>query len=36
MLCDNLESGREGQEGGDVCVPVADSCGCKAETNTVL
>ena len=32
MLCDNLEgcdgvgSGREVQEGGDVCIPVADSC----------
>ena len=33
MLCDNLEGwdaeggGREVQQGGDICVPVADSCG---------
>ena len=32
MLCDNLEgwaevgSGREVLEGGDICVPMADSC----------
>ena len=32
MLCDNLEGwdgvgcGKEVQEGGDVCIPVADSC----------
>ena len=32
MLCDNLEGedgerlGREVQEGGDICVPTADSC----------
>lgn len=32
MLCDNLEgedgmgSGREAQEGGDVQIPMADSC----------
>ena len=42
MLCDNLEGwdaeggGREVQQGGDICVPVADSCGCMAETNTIL
>ena len=28
--------GREVQEGGDICIPVADSCGCMAETNTIL
>ena len=39
MPGDNLEGwdevggGREVQEGGDRCVPVADSC-CTAETNT--
>ena len=32
MLCDNLEGwngkggGREVQEGGDMCIPIADSC----------
>ena len=32
LLCDNLEGwdgegdGREVQEGGDICIPVADSC----------
>ena len=37
MLCDGLEgwglasSGREAQEGGDMCVHLADSC-CTAET----
>ena len=42
MLCDNLE-GQEGvgggtgiQEGGDVCIPVADAYGSMAETNTTL
>ena len=28
--------GREVQEGGDVCVAVADSCGCLSETNKIL
>ena len=42
MLCDNLEGwdgmggGRGDQEGGDMCVPVADSCCFMAETNTIL
>ena len=42
LLCDNLEGwdvvggGREVQEGGDICIPVADSCWCMAETNTIL
>ena len=32
MLCDNLEGwdtvggGREAQGGGDICIPMADSC----------
>ena len=32
MLCDNLEGwfgvggGREAQESGDICIPMADSC----------
>ena len=32
MLCDDLEGwggmggGREGQEGGDICIHMADSC----------
>ena len=24
------------QEGGDICIPTADSCCCMAETNTIL
>ena len=41
-LCNNLEEwdgaedGREVQEGGDICVAVADSCWCLAETNKIL
>ena len=27
---------REGQEGGDICILMADSCCCMAETNTIL
>ena len=26
----------EGLRGRDICVPMADSCWCMAETNTVL
>ena len=39
---DNLEAwdgvggGREVQEGGNICRPMADSCWCMAETNTTL
>ena len=42
MLCDNLEewdgvrSGREVQERGEMCIPLADSCWYMVETNTVL
>ena len=42
VLCDNLEEwdgvgvGREVQEGGNICIPMADSCRCMAETNTAL
>ena len=42
MSCDNLEGwdavggGREVEVGGDMCVPMADSCRCMAETNTAL
>ena len=41
-LCDSLEEkdgveiGREVQEGGDICIPITDSCWCMAETNTTL
>ena len=41
-LCDNLEvwdgvgGGREAQEGGDICILIADTCRCMAETNTIL
>ena len=41
-LCINLEGwdgvgdGREFQEEGDICIPMADSCGCTAETNKTL
>ena len=40
MLCDNLEDrvggGREVQEGGDICMPMADSCSYMAEVNKIL
>ena len=42
VLCDNLEGwdvvGREWevQEGGDICIPTADSYWCMAETSTIL
>ena len=42
MLHDNLEGwngvgdGREVQEGGDMWIPVADSCWCMAESNIRL
>ena len=41
MLCDGLEvwdrgNGREAQEGGDVCMHVADSLCCATEASTVL
>ena len=42
VLCDNLEvwdglgGTREVQEGGDICIPVADSRCCIGETNTTL
>ena len=41
MLCDDLEGwdregGREMQEGGDICIRIADSLCCIAETNTTL
>ena len=42
MLCDNLEGwdgvggGKEVQEGGNICIPMADSCRYMAETITLL
>ena len=42
VLCDNLEgwfgmgSGREIQEGGDICMIMADAHHCVVETNTTL
>ena len=41
MLCDDLkgwdvEGGREVQEGGDICIHIAASHCCTAETNTIL
>ena len=42
MPCDNLEGqdgeegGREVQEGGDILIPMADSCSYIAEANTIL
>ena len=30
------EGGREPQEEGDICILMADSCCCTAETNTTL
>ena len=31
-----VEGEREVQEGGGICTPMADSCLCIAETNTIL
>ena len=42
MLCDNLKGWggvggvRELQQGGDMCIPMADSCSCMAEAHRVL
>ena len=41
MFCDDLdgwdeEGGMEVQEGGDICIHIADSLHCTAETNTIL
>ena len=43
MLCDDLDGwdgggggGREVQEGGDICIHIADSLRCTAETNITL
>ena len=40
MLCDDLDGwdgrGREVQEGGDICIHIADSLHCTAETNKTL
>ena len=41
MLCCDLdgwdrEGGREVQGGGDICVHIADSLHCTAETNTIV
>ena len=40
-LCINLEGwngegqGREVQKGGDICIPMADSCSCLTENNKI-
>ena len=42
VLCDSLEGwdgvggGRGAQEGGDICIAVADSFWCTAEISTIL
>ena len=42
MLCNGLEGwdgvggGSEAQKGGDICIHMADSQCCIAETNTIL
>ena len=33
---DGVGGEREVQEGGDICIPMTDSCWCMAETNTIL
>ena len=40
MLCDDPERWdgkfeKEAQEGGDICILIADSCCCRAETNNL-
>ena len=34
--CNGEGGGREGQEGRDKCIPMADSSQCMAETITIL
>ena len=34
-VSDGVRGRREVQEGGDICIPMADSCWCMVETNTV-
>ena len=42
MLCDDLDGcdggvgGKEVQEGGSICIYIADSLHCTTETNTIL
>ena len=36
MFLHTKEGGRDIQEGEDICIPLADSCSCLAETNTNL
>ena len=42
VLCDNLKGwdgmgdGRETLKGRDICIPMADSCCCMAESSTIL
>ena len=31
-----MRDGREAQEGGDICIHIADSFCCMADTNTTL
>ena len=33
---EGIGGGREVQEGGDICIPMADWCWCMAEANTIL
>ena len=41
VSCDNLKgwgaekNGGRAQERGDICIPMADSCGCMAEASTI-
>ena len=40
MLCNDLDGwdgvGKEVQEGGDICIHIADSLRCTAESKTTL
>jgi len=43
LLCDDLEwwggmrgGGREAHDRGDICIHIADSLCCTAETNTII
>ena len=33
---DWVEDGRESQKGGDICIPMAESCWSLAENNKIL
>ena len=35
-LWDDVRGERKVQQGGDICIPMVDTCWCMAEINTIL